>query len=59
MSGKGRGDRKYVGSVGSLPGVQSDYVERALQSGDAQFINYDSATPIASTDPRTVVSNAC
>jgi len=57
MTGKGRGDRKYVGSVGSLPGVQSDYVERALQSGDGQFINYDPANPIASTDPRTVVSN--
>ena len=47
-----------MGSVGSLTGVQSDYVERALQSGDGQFISYDPATPIASTDPRTVVSNA-
>jgi hypothetical protein len=58
MSGKGRGDRKYLGSVAPLSGLQSDYVERALQSADAQHINYDPATPIVSTDPRTVVSNA-
>jgi hypothetical protein len=58
MSGKGRRDRKYVGSVASLSGVQSDYVDRALQSGDAQLLSYDPAVPIASPDPRTVVSYA-
>lgn len=56
MSGKGRRDRKYVGSVASLSGVQSDYVDRALQPGDAQLLSYDPAVPIASPDPRTVVS---
>jgi hypothetical protein len=56
MSSKGRRDRKYVGSVASLSGVQSDYVDRALQPGDAQLLSYDPAVPIASPDPRTVVS---
>ncbi|PNF20460.1 hypothetical protein B7P43_G07704 [Cryptotermes secundus] len=54
MSGKGRRERKYVGSVASLSGVQSDYVDRALQPGDAQLLSYDPAVPIASPDPRTV-----
>jgi hypothetical protein len=58
MSGKGRRDRKYVGSVASLSAVQSDYVDRAVQPGDAQLLSYDPAVPIASPDPRTVVSYA-
>jgi hypothetical protein len=58
MSGKGRRERKYVGSVASLSGVHSDYVDGTLQPGDAQLLSYDSAVPIASPDPRTVVSYA-
>jgi hypothetical protein len=45
-----------VGSVASLSGVQSDYVDGSLQPGDAQLLSYDPAVPIASPDPRTVVS---
>jgi len=56
MSGKGRRDRKYVGSVASVSGAQSDYVDRALHLGNIQLLTYDAAGPLASPDPRTVVS---
>jgi hypothetical protein len=58
MSGKARRDRKYVGSVASLSGVQPDYVDGTLQPGDAQLLSYEPVVPTASPDPRTVVSFA-
>ncbi|XP_066991622.2 proto-oncogene tyrosine-protein kinase receptor Ret [Anabrus simplex] len=49
LAGKGRRDRKFMGSVASLSVVQSDYVDRTLQTTDVQGLT----SPRASPDPRT------
>ncbi|XP_069700695.1 proto-oncogene tyrosine-protein kinase receptor Ret isoform X2 [Periplaneta americana] len=47
--GKGRRDRKFVGSTASLSGIHSDYVDRTLQAmADTPVL------PLPSPDPRTM-----
>ncbi|KAJ4434079.1 hypothetical protein ANN_16398 [Periplaneta americana] len=52
--GKGRRDRKFVGSTASLSGIHSDYVDRTLQAmADTPVL------PLPSPDPRTMPCSCC